>query len=282
MKVLKNSITAIILIGFLLINIKVNAQVGVGTSSPDPSSMLDIESNSKGFLPPRMDTTARDGITTPATGLLIFNTSTNKLNYYNGTSWQIVQTGTSSYVDITSNQSNIAGNKTFTGDLIAEGRLMIPMGEISFFDYSGFVTSFGSKSIGASGNDNMTKIDPTQNGTFPTKVKFVNDMFGTGTNSRLTYTGTVGRYFHVALSFSYLPGTGNDTYGFGVAKNGVVQDASKVFIRTQSTNTDHQSSAMHVLLWLDPNQYIEFFVGNMDSNGSSIKMKSFNFVAIGM
>ncbi|MGZ0016751.1 hypothetical protein [Yeosuana sp. AK3] len=258
------------------------SQVGIGTNLPDASSMLEIESNTKGFLPPRMLESERDLITSPANGLLIYNTSTNELNYFNGASWQVVDTSSGEYIDLTTDQNNILGNKTFKGNLIASGRLMIPMGEISFFDYSGFITSFGSKSNGVGGNDNMTKIDPTLSGTFPSRVKFVNDMFGTGNNSALTYQGNVGRYFHIALSFSYLPGTGNDTYGFGVAKNGLVQDASKIFIRTQSSNTDHQSSAMHVLLWLEPNDYIEFYVGNMDTNSSSIKIKSFNFVAIGM
>ena len=41
----------------------------------------------KGFLPPRMTTTQRDAISSPATGLTIYNTTTNALNVYNGSSW---------------------------------------------------------------------------------------------------------------------------------------------------------------------------------------------------
>lgn len=279
MKVIKKSIAVIILIGFLVINIKANAQVGVGTTNPEPSSMLDVVSNSKGFLPPRMDTTARDGITTPANGLLIYNTDSNKLNYFNGASWQVVQTGTSDYVDTSTNQSNISGNKTFTGDLIAQGRLMIPMGEISYFKSAGYnliIPSIASGNSGLGTNDNMVKIDP---GTANTN--FVNDMFGTGTNSRLTYTGSVGRYFHIALSFSYFPETLKDSFIFAVSKNGLVQDTSKLFITTGASG-DFQSSAMHVLLWLAPNDYIEFYTGNLTTANKYIKIKSFNFVAIGM
>jgi len=36
---------------------------------------------------PRMTTTQRDAIPSPATGLLIFNTTTKKLGYYSGTAW---------------------------------------------------------------------------------------------------------------------------------------------------------------------------------------------------
>ena len=44
----------------------IQAQVGVGTSSPDASSALDISSTDKGLLIPRMTTAQRTAITTPA------------------------------------------------------------------------------------------------------------------------------------------------------------------------------------------------------------------------
>lgn len=50
------------------------AQVGIGTTNPDVSSILDVKSTSKGFLPPRMTQSNRDGIATPANGLLIYCT----------------------------------------------------------------------------------------------------------------------------------------------------------------------------------------------------------------
>jgi hypothetical protein len=49
------------------------AQVGIGTTAPDDSSILDVSSTSKGLLMPRLTTTERDNITLPATGLMIFN-----------------------------------------------------------------------------------------------------------------------------------------------------------------------------------------------------------------
>ena len=64
---------------------------GVGTfntSSPDVSAQLQVDSTTKGFLMPRMTTTQRDAIATPATGLSIYNTTTNSVNYYNGTAWE--------------------------------------------------------------------------------------------------------------------------------------------------------------------------------------------------
>ncbi len=37
---------------------------------------------------PRMTTGQRDAITTPATGLQVYTTSTNTVDYYNGATWQ--------------------------------------------------------------------------------------------------------------------------------------------------------------------------------------------------
>ncbi|WP_133240842.1 hypothetical protein [Marixanthomonas spongiae] len=65
------------------------AQVGIGTTNPDPSSMLDIQSDSQGLLAPRMDTAARNAIANPAESLLVFDTDEDAFYYYDtaGTKW---------------------------------------------------------------------------------------------------------------------------------------------------------------------------------------------------
>jgi len=66
------------------------AQVGIGTTSPNLSSMLDIKSTTSGILIPRMTLTQRNAITvnTATIGLLIYQTdNTSGFYYYNGTSW---------------------------------------------------------------------------------------------------------------------------------------------------------------------------------------------------
>jgi hypothetical protein len=65
------------------------AQVAINHdgSLPDASSMLEVNSNNKGFLPPRMNTTQRDAIDSPAEGLLIYNTTTNCLQWFNRSLW---------------------------------------------------------------------------------------------------------------------------------------------------------------------------------------------------
>jgi hypothetical protein len=66
--------------------------VGIGTTTDVASSILTLQSTTKGFLQPRMTTTQRNAIATPATGLAIYNTTTNTEDYYNGTTWVSLQT----------------------------------------------------------------------------------------------------------------------------------------------------------------------------------------------
>lgn len=64
-----------------------SAQVGVGTQTPSPSAVLDVTSTTKGFLPPRMTSVQRNSISSPATGLMIYNTDVNAVQFFNGTTW---------------------------------------------------------------------------------------------------------------------------------------------------------------------------------------------------
>ncbi|MDI1304532.1 MAG: ice-binding family protein [bacterium] len=79
---MKNNISFLFIL-FLLISEASNAQVGIGTTNPEISSILDIQSTDKGFLLPRLTTGERDAISLPATGLLIYNTTTSIFNFYN-------------------------------------------------------------------------------------------------------------------------------------------------------------------------------------------------------
>lgn len=64
------------------------AQVGVGTSSPAASSILDVTATDKGFLPPRMTAAQRAAISSPATGLIVYQTDgTTGLYIYSGSAW---------------------------------------------------------------------------------------------------------------------------------------------------------------------------------------------------
>ena len=69
----------------------IQAQVGIGTSSVEASAKLQIDATNKGFLPPRMSTSDRNLIASPATGLVIFNTVTNALEIRTSSGWSTLK-----------------------------------------------------------------------------------------------------------------------------------------------------------------------------------------------
>ncbi|MCH4552741.1 hypothetical protein [Aestuariibaculum lutulentum] len=79
-------IVPIALTAFCL-SFSLNAQIGIGTTSPDESSILDISSESQGMLTPRMTTVQRVAISNPAKGLLVFDTNENAFYNFDGTNW---------------------------------------------------------------------------------------------------------------------------------------------------------------------------------------------------
>jgi hypothetical protein len=85
-----------VLLFFTLTSIAQN--VGIGTTTPAASAQLDVSSTTKGLLPPRMTTTQRDAIASPAAGLIIFNTTTNSLEVRNSSAWAGLSTSASTAV----------------------------------------------------------------------------------------------------------------------------------------------------------------------------------------
>jgi hypothetical protein len=55
---------------------------------PDPAAMLDVKSTSKGLLLPRMNTAQMQGIISPSTGLMVYNTTVHGLYWFNGSEWK--------------------------------------------------------------------------------------------------------------------------------------------------------------------------------------------------
>ncbi len=110
-----------IIIGALLIvlNLSVYSQtggVGIADGTPvvDASAMLDIQSTTKGILIPRMLEIERAGITTPATGLMIYQTDgTPGYYFYDGTAWKSIGAGVLGINDLT--DGKVVNDNLFLG-----------------------------------------------------------------------------------------------------------------------------------------------------------------------
>jgi hypothetical protein len=86
--------------------------IGIGTISPNNSAALEIASSTKGVLIPRMNTTQRNAIPSPATGLMVYDNTTNSFWFKSTTDWVELsdtannvwrKNGTNAYVNVPDN-----------------------------------------------------------------------------------------------------------------------------------------------------------------------------------
>ncbi len=106
--------------GLLAQAVSINTDAG----NPDPSAILDVKSTDKGMLVPRMSTGQRNLIAAPATGLLVFDTTTGGFWFFNGTAWISLSGGSGSYA-AGPGISIVGSTITNTGDTNASNDITI-------------------------------------------------------------------------------------------------------------------------------------------------------------
>jgi hypothetical protein len=102
-----------LLIVGLFLTSQLFAQTGIGTTTPHASAKLDVTSTDKGFLPPRMTSSQRTSIPSPAAGLMVYQTDgTAGLYYYNGSAWIYIINSTTNVLSVVNGGT---GTTTSTG-----------------------------------------------------------------------------------------------------------------------------------------------------------------------
>jgi len=96
------------------------SHIGIGTDTP--VGVLDIQSTTSGLLIPRMDAIQRDAIVSPG-GMQIYNTSTNKINFHDGTNWQELGVAGAGVQSLT-----IGTGLTPTGTINSSGTIAVDVG----------------------------------------------------------------------------------------------------------------------------------------------------------
>lgn len=157
--------------------------VGIGTTTPHSSALLEMNTTNKGLLTPRVSDT--NNITNPATGLLIYLTTSNTFYYFNGTYWQPMgsgqgnngATGSTGIIGATGNTGSI-GNVGTTG----------ANGSIGSTGATGNIGIVGS--TGATGTNGVAGSIGTTGATG--NIGVVGSTGATGTNGIAGLIGTTG------------------------------------------------------------------------------------------
>jgi len=133
--------------------------VGIGTRTPDASSIFDGVSTTKGVLLPRMNTTQQNAISSPAVGLIIFNTDTADYMVYKVSSWvRIGGAGSSggSGINIYNTNDTLTANRTVYGGSSGRSLTINTTGSVQFLGTGAQSTKIGLTAT--SSNDNTIAI----------------------------------------------------------------------------------------------------------------------------
>jgi hypothetical protein len=166
------------------------------------SALFSLSSTTRGFLPPRMTTTERNAIATPATGLQLYNTTSNTPNFYNGTSWVSLQTHDAVTIG-TANGLSLSGQVLSLG--LASGSAN---GALSSTDW----TTFNNKQPALNGTG-FVKISGTT-------ISYDNSTYLTTAAAASTYLPLAGGTLTGALVGTSSSFSGNLTVSTGNATGG--------------------------------------------------------------
>lgn len=155
----------------------------------------------------------------------------------------------------------------FTGSITPTGRILMPVGQVDYFNITGVNTVIASQS---DGETNMVAVSPTTVGLFDTC--FDNGGSNTGL---LRYTCATTKYAHIAVTSSFTPATANDVFVTGVAKNGVVGSSCKVLGSSSGT----QVTTLHCVMSIAQNDVISLKIGNTTAGRDAV-VKSLNIQAL--
>ena len=202
--------------------IESDGKVGIGTTNPDVTSILHLNSTTKGFLPPRMTTVERDAISSPLAGLKVHNTTVDKSEVFTGTSWKTVLTEDLGQVVV--QETFASSNVRFFGELAlpaAQGWTDLPTGPATIDLVTQIV--FGESKQVVRHNDDTGTGSTTSQITLTTQNWIDIDAFGAsyGGTARLdTVDGGSGFFSGLQANAAENPlATGNRRYGILFGSN---------------------------------------------------------------
>ena len=107
-----------------------NVAINTDGSLPDKSAMLDVKSTNMGMLFPRMTESQRNNLSSPANGLLIYNSTSNQFNCYAGGFWNKIE-GTVVYGNAGSTAPGGGVSMSVGTDVVADKSAMLDVSSTS-------------------------------------------------------------------------------------------------------------------------------------------------------
>mgnify|MGYP006282903693 CR=1 FL=1 len=222
----------------LVFSFNAHPQVGIGTTNPDQSAALDVQSTSQGLLPPRLTAQQRDGIFNPAAGLMIWCSDCGErgqLQVFDGLFWTDAVGNLQSAEGFSNNQvgQNIDGNNSalFAGTSVAMdlsgNRIIVgsPGGasQVEVFEYDGSIWNLLGNSFTGPGNTGQA-VDISEDGN-RIAISAPNDTSNNGSVAIFEWDGNTWNQLGDKI---VAPSGETDTgYGTAVALSG---DGSRIII----------------------------------------------------
>jgi len=259
-------------------SINLNAQTGIGTTTPHASAKLDVSANNKGFLPPRVTLTSITDVSTipsPAEGLLVYNVGSVGLQagyyYWNGANWATIATATSAgngvtsmdmvklYAETHSKASGKIGNST-TGFVFT-----VPVSGRYLFDFTSTATALN-------GGTNTIYFTVRQGTTV------------LGSDNQSSYNNNVHVEYNGKVEVNLQAGVNYNIYNYATSGSFEGNDYDRVYYKLVAGNVPVTGQSVdYVQASLSSNQALSS-AGNINfnvSSGTGISLSSggFNLIA---
>lgn len=197
----------------LLMNNALSQNVGIGTTTPNASAKVDIQSTNGGILIPRMSTAQRTGIASPANGLLVFDNTTNSFWYYSSSWVELLTAGNT--LDNAYDEGGVGSGRTITAD----------NGSVIVQGSDGFAVTgtYGSgTTVGTPGAGTRMIFNPNKGAFRAGRVSgshWDNNNLGSY-SAAFGYNTIASGDYAIATGFSTASGDHSASFGYGTSASG--------------------------------------------------------------